>query len=163
MAEMPDAFDAAAVEAYLNDRVSAANVRSSMRVILRLITGMGVTHKLGSWDFSPPWNGVLHSIQWSKVASSNVSARFVGVWTDKGDRGMPGRVEGFGYHDAQGWGRLVQKFIARIRYPQSRSSGLYISRGVCSRRSCHSACRHRFAAERVHSVWRGCCLCVSQG
>lgn len=45
MAEMPDAFDAAAVEAYLNDRVSAANVRSSMRVILRLITGMGVTHK----------------------------------------------------------------------------------------------------------------------
>ena len=42
---LPPTFDPAAVEAYLTERVSPANARASMRVIDRLIHGLGVTHK----------------------------------------------------------------------------------------------------------------------
>ena len=42
---LPATFNAAEIEEWLKTRISSANLKSSMRVILRLITGLGVTHK----------------------------------------------------------------------------------------------------------------------
>ena len=42
---LPATFNATEIEDWLKNRISSSNLKSSMRVILRLITGLGIVHK----------------------------------------------------------------------------------------------------------------------
>ena len=43
--ELPQTFDVPEIEAYFKNRLSEKNIENTMRVILNLISGRGVTHK----------------------------------------------------------------------------------------------------------------------